>query len=193
MQGNRAIIFGAGSIGREFASLLTAFGIEVCGVGRSARVNDGEFPVVYGIDDYAEGLKQADWVIAVMPGTPETVDFFDRSFFAAMKSDAVFINVGRGSAVVEADLIEALSTAEIAGAILDVCATEPLPADDPLWSAPNLFLSPHMSGDYDGFERDLVKLFLDNLERYASGQALRNVVDKSAGFISHAPDAAGRS
>jgi phosphoglycerate dehydrogenase-like enzyme len=101
-----------------------------------------------------------------------------------MNNHARFINVGRGKAVVEADLLGALTNGSIAGAMLDVFEIEPLGNDDPLWDVPNLFISPHISGDYHGHTEDLVNLFIQNLDRYLAGKSLRNVVDKQLGFVS---------
>ena len=125
----------------------------------------------------------ADWVIGVLPGTEETRAFFDAGFFAAMKPTARFINIGRGMSVDEPALLDALQSGGIAGAGLDVFATEPLPDDDPLWSAPNLIVSPHISGDYLEYQQDLVAQFLGNVDRYLSGEPLINVVDKAAGYV----------
>ena len=126
-------------------------------------------------------LPEFDWVIGVMPSTESTLGFFDESFFSAMKETGSFVNVGRGSAVVEPDLIRALQQGRIAGAMLDVFENEPLEPDDPVWDVPNLFVSPHISGDFIGYEADLVKLFRDNLDRYLNGEALYNLVDKRLG------------
>jgi phosphoglycerate dehydrogenase-like enzyme len=118
-----------------------------------------------------------------MPSTEATTGFFNADFFSAMSRSARFVNIGRGTAVVEEDLVRALEQELIAGAMLDVFATEPLDQDDPMWSAPNLFVSPHISGDYCGFERDLVELFKMNLQRYLAGEQLYNLVDKKLGFV----------
>ncbi|MGI9413415.1 MAG: D-2-hydroxyacid dehydrogenase [Hyphomicrobiales bacterium] len=183
LQGTRAVIFGVGSIARETAAVLGAVGVEVAGVGRSARSGVPVFGEVHSADAAHDVAAGADWVIGVLPGTEETRKFFDAAFFAAMKSGARFINIGRGMSVDETALLAALNSGTIAGAALDVFTTEPLPADDPLWSAPNLIVSPHISGDYNEYPQDLVAQFLGNVERYLSGGALVNVVDKAAGYV----------
>jgi phosphoglycerate dehydrogenase-like enzyme len=94
-----------------------------------------------------------------------------------------FVNVGRGSAVDEAALVRALEQGSIAGAALDVFETEPLPADSPLWSMPNVLVSPHMSANFAGWRETLVELFVENLERYLTGRPLKNVVDKERGYV----------
>ncbi len=184
LSGQSALIFGVGSIGREIARVLKAMDMSVAGVGRTARSGDADFGEIHALGDATAALSAADWVIAVMPGTPETQGIFDARMFAAMKPTARFVNVGRGTAVDEAALVYALENGTIAGAMLDVFRTEPLPAASPLWQTPNLFLSPHMSGDYRENFDDLATLFLHNLARYRDGQPLRNVVDKALGFVS---------
>ena len=183
IQGTHGAIFGVGSIAREVATVLGAVGVGVTGVGRTARSGVPVFGDVHGVDAAHEVAADADWVIGVLPGTEETRTFFDAEFFAAMKPTARFINIGRGMSVDEAALLNALETGAIAGAALDVFATEPLPDDDPLWSAPNLIVSPHISGDYNEYQQDLVGQFLDNVERYLNGDTLINVVDKAAGYV----------
>ena len=101
---------------------------------------------------------------------------------ARFKPGALFANVGRGSLVDEPALIAALESGHLGGAILDVTREEPLPADDPLWSAPNTYISPHCSAAQDRYTETLLALFADNLDRYTRGEPLRNVVDRAAGY-----------
>ena len=115
--------------------------------------------------------------------TPDTHGLFGAKQFASMKKTARFINLSRGEVVDESALVAALETGEIAGAVLDVFQQEPLPEDSPLWSTPNLVVSPHMSGDYDTHQTTMAELFLDNLDRYARGDPLINTVDKVHGFV----------
>jgi phosphoglycerate dehydrogenase-like enzyme len=107
---------------------------------------------------------------------------FDAAAFAAMKPTVFFVNIGRGSTVDEAALISALATGVIGGAALDVFEVEPLPADSPLWTLPNVLVSPHRAGDHDAWPRDVVELFADNLRRYLAGEPLRNEVEMSLGY-----------
>jgi len=127
-------------------------------------------------------LAGADYVVAIPPLTAETAGMFGAAQFKAMKPTARFINMGRGQLIDEAALIAALKAFHIAGAALDVFETEPLPEASPLWDRPNVIVSPHMSGDYEGHEEDVVGLFVANFERYKAGQPLANVVDKVLGF-----------
>jgi phosphoglycerate dehydrogenase-like enzyme len=183
IDGRRVLIVGTGSIGREVARLLRAAGMEVTGVGRRARTDDPDFGTVRPAERLDELLGDADYVVSVLPSTAATQGLFDAERFARMAPTARFINIGRGSAVDEGALVAALTEGRLAGAALDVFHTEPLPADDPLWDAPNLIVTPHMSGDYHGYHDDVVALFRDNLARYRSGRPLRNVVDKTVGYV----------
>ena len=183
LSGQRAVIVGVGSIGREIATMLKSMGVGVTGVGRHARTNDPVFARIFGQADLLQAVSKVDWVISVLPATPSTKQVFNHATFAAMSPSTRFVNVGRGSAVDEPALMQALENGDIAGAMLDVFREEPLLASDPLWQTPNLVISPHMAGDYTGFHRDLVNQFVANLTRYRHGQALFNVVDKRLGFV----------
>ena len=181
--GQRAVVVGVGSVGREIAALLKAVGVRVTGVGRSARAGDPVFEYIHAQSDILQAVSEVDWVIGALPATSATENFFTQTVFAAMASNARFVNVGRGSAVDEAGLIRALENQDIAGAMLDVFRQEPLPQSDPLWQAPNLVISPHMSGDYTGSHADMVQQFLANLDNYQKGAEMFNVVDKRLGFV----------
>lgn len=181
IEGRRALVVGSGSIGRTIARLLKAAGLEVAGVGRSARP-DPDFGHIHAIDDLDALLPDADYVIGVAPLTERTRHLFGAAQFRAMRDSAIFINVGRGPSVDEAALVEALRSGAIAGAGLDVFETEPLPADSPLWEMDNVLVSPHMSGDFEGYAQAIAALFLSNFARYRNGEPLRNIIDKTNGF-----------
>ncbi|WP_425480783.1 D-2-hydroxyacid dehydrogenase [Sciscionella sediminilitoris] len=181
--GRTVLIAGTGPIGRATAQLLRAAGMRVSGIGRTARDSDPDFGVVHSDEELPARLAEADYVVALAPLTDRTRGMFDARAFAAMKPTARFINVGRGELVAEPELVEALGNGEIAGAALDVFATEPLPGDSPLWTMPNVLISPHMSGDFIGWEDALAELFADNFERWIAGAELRNIVDKSLGYV----------
>ncbi len=121
-------------------------------------------------------------MVVSAPGTQETESLFDAAAFASMKPGALFCNVGRGSLVDEAALIDALNRGHLGAAILDVTRQEPLPADDPLWGATNIYISPHCSTSQDRYNDKLYALFADNLDRQLHGGELRNVVDRHAGY-----------
>lgn len=179
--GSRLLIVGPGPIGRAAAVRARALGMEVEAIGRRAR-DDDVFGQVRGPEDFREALARADHVLDALPMAPGTERLFDVAAFAAMRPTARFYNVGRGGTVDEPALVEALRTGRIAGAALDVFAQEPLPADSPLWSMPNVIVSPHICGDFEGWERVVVDLFVENLGRFVRGTPLRNPVDPVAGF-----------
>lgn len=183
IKGDRVLIVGVGSIGREFSRVLAALGMECSGAGRRARQGDQDFLEILDSEKLANDLNRFDWVIGIMPSTADTLGFFDRCFFEQMKPSAHFINMGRGNAVVEKDIIEALEKQKIAGAMLDVFCNEPLKKDDPLWNVKNLFISPHISGDFFGFEEAMVDLFKTNLTEFIAGEKMDNLVDKKLGFV----------
>jgi phosphoglycerate dehydrogenase-like enzyme len=182
LRGTTALIVGAGSIGTETARLLAAAGLRVRGIARTPRPAAAPFESIRGPGDLLAELALADHVVNVLPITPATHYMFGAPAFAAMRPTAVFVNIGRGSTVDEAALIEALRNGMIAGAALDVFEVEPLPAESPLWRMPNVLVSPHRAGDHEGWEADVVSLFLDNLRRFVAAEPLRNVVDVELGY-----------
>lgn len=188
IEGRHALVMGTGPIGRAIARMLRAAGMRVSGIGRTARADDPDFGVVHPSSALIGRLPEADYVVAVAPLTEETKGVFDAEAFAAMKTGARFINVGRGELVVTDDLVEALRTNSIAGAALDVFDTEPLPADSPLWRMENVLVSPHMSGDAVGWRSILVERFAENFERWRAGRPLVNVVDKRLGYVPSSAD-----
>lgn len=183
LQGKSVLIVGAGSIGRETARLCAAAGMCVSGVGRRARTGDPDFGRVHACKSLHRALPDADFVVIAAPLTPETRRLFTAEHFRRMKRSARLLNVGRGAIVDQADLVRALDTGEIAGAALDVFEEEPLPATSPLWSLPNVVVSPHMSGDFNGYEHALAEIFIENYRRYREGEPLLNLVDKRLGFV----------
>ncbi|MQA84598.1 MAG: D-2-hydroxyacid dehydrogenase [Streptosporangiales bacterium] len=181
--GRRALIIGTGPIGRATARLLAAADMRVAGLGRRSRTGDPDFGRVHAQGDLLEVLGWADYVVMAAPLTEQTCGMLDRTAFRSMKPSARLVNVGRGPTVVEDDLVDALRNGEIAGAALDVFTEEPLPATSALWDMPGLIVSPHMSGDAEGWEDELVRLFAENLRHWQTGQPLRNVVDKQLGYV----------
>jgi phosphoglycerate dehydrogenase-like enzyme len=187
LAGRHLVVVGPGPIGREAASRASALGMTVEAVGRSER-DDPILGRVSGPDRFHDALARADVVVDALPMTPETRDMFDGPAFAAMRPGTRFINVGRGGTVDEPALVDTLERGHLGGAALDVFATEPLPAEHPFWSLPNVIVSPHACGDVDGWEDAVVAVFVDNLERFARREPLRNLVDVHAGFgIGDAP------
>ena len=181
--GTRAAIFGVGGVGQRIGEVLLAVGVLVRGVGRTPRQTSTVFGEILGRQNRLSAIMDADWVIGAMPETPDTEGYFGVEEFATMRTTARFINVGRGNSVDEAALLAALTQKRIAGAALDVFREEPLPPNSQFWRMPGVIVSPHVSGDYQGFERAICTQFLDNLERYTQGTKLLNIVDKQAGYV----------
>jgi phosphoglycerate dehydrogenase-like enzyme len=183
LAGKRLLVAGVGPIGRAIGSAGRDLGMEVRGVGRRARSGDDVFQSIAGTDGLAAATRWADYVVDALPATPETRHLFDASVFNSMRRSARFINVGRGTTVVEGALIDAIREERIGGAALDVFEREPLPPDSPLWELPNTIVSPHMSGDFEGWLEAVVRLFVENLRRFVAGRPLLNVVDKREGYV----------
>lgn len=177
------LVIGTGPIGRATARLLRAAGLRVEGIGRRAVPDDPDFGTVFDMSRLTERLGRADFVVAVAPLTEQTRGMFNRDTFAAMRPTARFINVGRGQLVVTDDLVKAIEDGTIAGAALDVFETEPLWESSPLWSMPNVLVSPHMSGDVIGWRSALAELFVANFRRWQANEPLHNVVDKRLGYV----------
>lgn len=172
-----ALVIGMGAIGGLIADRLRAFGVAVTGVTRSGR-DDTLTP-----DQWRGRLSDFDWIILAAPSTGETRAMIGKAELAAMKPSAWLINIARGDMVDQDALIEALSKRAIAGAFLDVVTPEPLPADHPLWRAPNSIHSMHLSGRSQTrmFQR-ATALFLRNLDAFMAGKPMANVVDLDAGY-----------
>jgi phosphoglycerate dehydrogenase-like enzyme len=175
------LIVGTGSIGRATARMLRAVGMQVRGLGRRAREDDPDFGTVT-TDLYAE-LPGADYVVALAPLTPRTRNMFDAAAFTNFKPHARFINVGRGELVLTDDLVAALRAGTLAGAALDVVDPEPLPPGHALWDLPNVHLTPHNSGDFAGWRREITAAFAGNFRKWIDGRPLDNVVDKRLGYV----------
>jgi phosphoglycerate dehydrogenase-like enzyme len=135
-----------------------------------------------GDGEWRELLPEADYVVIATPLTPQTRGMFGKAELAAMRPGSYLINIARGEIIDEAALLDALRNGPIAGAALDVFEQEPLPADNPLWSQPNAFVTPHISWQSPNIRPRTIGLFLDNLQRYAAGEPLINIVDKHAGY-----------
>ncbi|OZD04372.1 hydroxyacid dehydrogenase [Rhodococcus sp. 06-235-1A] len=183
IDGAHAMIVGTGAIGRAIAALLSAVGMSISGVGRTAREDDRDFGTVYASDDLAAEVACADYLVLVAPLTDQTRGMVDDSVLAAMKPGSRIVNVGRGELLDTEALLTHLGSGHIAGAALDVFETEPLSADHPLWTAENVIITPHMSGDALGWKQRLADVFADNACRYFRGEPLLNVVDKKLGFV----------
>jgi phosphoglycerate dehydrogenase-like enzyme len=175
-------IVGYGEIGQAIAARARGFGFRLIGVRRRPRPAP-ELDALYPVDQLQRLLAESDYVVLTTPLTPETRGMIGAAELRAMQPTAWLINVGRGEVVQEAALLQALHEGWIAGAALDVFSQEPLPPDHPLWSAPNVIITPHSGGvAHPAFAEETLQQFVDNLARYVRGEPLRNVVDKLAGY-----------
>lgn len=177
LSGRTLLIVGLGHIGAEVGRLAEAFGMRVIGLNRTGA---GDWPHVdelARIDALDDWLPRADAIVISLPLTDATRGLIGAGAIARIKPDATLVNVGRGAVVDEDALVEALRDGRLAGAALDVVATEPLGEDSPLWELPNVLLSPHTAGLSVRENERIVALFAENLRRYLRGEELRNRVD----------------
>jgi phosphoglycerate dehydrogenase-like enzyme len=175
------LIIGAGGIGQEIAVRAKAFGMRIFGSSRHPKPLPN-FDKVVGANDWKELLPEAEFVVIATPLTPETKGMIDVETLRLFRPDSYLINIARGAIVDESALIQALQEGWIAGAALDTVFIEPLPAESPLWTLPNVFITPHCSGNSPRVKERTLALFLDNFTRYRQGKPLRKVVDKTAGY-----------
>lgn len=184
IEGSSTLVVGMGDIGGDFARKMAALGSRVTGIRRNKTEKPEYLEALYQMDTLDALLPDADYVACSLPGTPETYHLFSLERLKKMKPTSILINVGRGSLIPTDDLIYALENGIIGGACLDVAETEPLPEDSPLWDAPNLILTPHISGYYhlkETLER-LVRIAAHNLRAVCEGTSLCNEVDFETGY-----------
>jgi len=179
LAGKTVCILGTGSIGREIAKVLKSFGMKVFGY-KTQYEKVEFFDEIYTREKLGEFLGAGDYVVSVLPRTVDTDDFFNRETFAMMKSSAVFMNIGRGNAVNEADLVEVMKGKIIAKAVLDVFKEEPLPAQSELWHMPGVYITPHLSGYV--INDKIFEIFEENYRRFVKGEALKYQVDFAKGY-----------
>ena len=182
LTGKTMLVVGLGGIGTEVAKRAHGIGMKVIATRASGRTGP-DFVSYVGLPGELLTLaKQADVIVNTAPLTAETTGIFDAKFFAALKPSSYFINVARGGSVVTSDLLDALNEKRIAGAALDVVDPEPLPANHPLWRAPNLIISPHISSGSDLPREQRWMLARENLRRYVAGEKMLSVVDVARGY-----------
>ncbi|HET7628734.1 MAG TPA: D-2-hydroxyacid dehydrogenase [Bacillales bacterium] len=180
--GKTLAVIGTGAIGSEIARLAKAFRMTTIGVNRDGRAVEF-FDRTYKNDDVKDGLKEADFVVSVLPHTEQTHQFLQYEHFQTMKNDAVFMNIGRGRTINEKDLEKALRDGEIAHAVLDVFETEPLPARHPFWDMEQVTISPHLSATTPMYQHRAFEIFEHNLKVYLSkGSDFWNVIDYDRGY-----------
>ena len=177
LYGKTAVVAGTGIVGAAIGVLLKAFGMHVIGVTRTPRRVEG-FDEIMPADRLIKAAAKADYLINVLPASPENIGLFDATIFDAMKPSAYYISAGRGQTVDEAALIAALRERRIAGAGLDVFQTEPLPPESPFWHLPNVFITPHIGGYIVEYEELVMPLIIDNMRLFLAGRTdeMRNIV-----------------
>lgn len=179
LMGRKALIVGAGNIGATVAQFLLPFGVELYGIASTPRTQ-APFIEVGEPSDLGRMVGEMDFVINLLPELPSTHDLYNAALFAQFKPSALFINIGRGTAVVDADLVEALKEGHLAGAVIDVCRQEPLPQRHPFWTAWGLLLTGHSSGPTS--TSMMTQLFVENLQAFTAGEPLRGEVDFIKGY-----------
>lgn len=177
LAGSKALLLGYGAIGKLIKPRLDAFDVEVTVVRRSG--GEGTLRP----DEWRARLGEFDWIILAVPATPETDGMIGAAELAAMKSDAVIVNIARGAVIDQAALVDALDARRIGGAFLDVTTPEPLPADHPLWALDNAHVTMHLSGRaQDKMFLRSADRFLANLERYLKGEPVAPRFDPRLGY-----------
>lgn len=179
--GKTLTILGAGGIGQEIARRAAGFGMRIWGVNRSGRAVESFERIVSG-EQWRDLLPETDFLVIAAPLTAATKQLIGERELEALPDHAWLINIARGAIVDEPVLIAALQSGSIAGAALDTFEQEPLPVESPLWTLPNVLISPHSSGSSPRSTDRVVDLFIDNLQRFVADQPLLNVVDLEAGY-----------
>jgi phosphoglycerate dehydrogenase-like enzyme len=174
-------ILGLGAVGQDVARLAAALGMRVIGTKRNPAPIEGVAQVLppERIDTV---LAQADFVLLLLPATPQTENLINAERLYQMKPTAWLLNFGRGALIDDADLIAAAGAKRIAGAILDVFRQEPLPATHPFWTSEGIIVLPHIGGGHPKRDEVVARLFVDNLGRFLDGKPLRETVDRTAGY-----------
>ena len=167
--GKTLVIVGMGRIGSRLAKLARAFDMKVIGIKRDVSSGSGDAEKVVSTDALLQILPTADYVALTCPLTPQTQNIIDAKSLSAMKPSAFLVNVARGKVVDEPALLEALKTKAIAGAAIDCAWEEPLPESSPLWTCPNLVITPHSAGETQCYEDNIIDLLLENLKVLAKG------------------------
>ena len=183
--GSRITVLGIGDIGTSFAVRAKAMGAaHICGVRRSSAPGPDCYDEVISFDKMDSVLPKTDILVMALPATPETVGILSKSRLALLSRHAIVVNVGRGNAIDQEALMDALNQEQIAGAALDVMVPEPLPKDHPLWDTKHLLITPHCSGNFSlDITRDKhVTMFCEDLENYAAGKPLAHLVDRKRGY-----------
>jgi phosphoglycerate dehydrogenase-like enzyme len=174
-------ILGLGAIGQEVARIARTLGMRVIGTRRRAAPMPNVEEVMPG-SRTPEVLAQSDFVLLLLPATPETDNFMNAERLAMMKPTAWLLNFGRGHLVKDDDLVASARAGKIAGAVLDVFRQEPLPPQHPFWTTPGILVLPHIGGPHPQRDRFVARLVAENLGRFLDGKPLKEVVDRRAGY-----------
>jgi phosphoglycerate dehydrogenase-like enzyme len=174
-------ILGLGAIGQQVAAIASTIGMRVIGTKRHAATLSN-LAAVLPPERTDEVLAQSDFVLLLLPATPETENFMNAQRLACMKPTAWLLNFGRGHLIADADLISAVQAKRIAGAVLDVFRQEPLPAEHAFWATERIIVLPHIGGGHPQRDKAVAKLFVDNLSRFLDGKPLSEVVDRASGY-----------
>ncbi len=179
VEGSTIAVFGLGDIGRSYARKVKALGAKkVIGIRRNVNDKPDYIDEMYALSDAEKAVAEADIVVNVLPSAKETTNLFDKKLFSKMKKGAYFINVGRGDAMNQDDLVEALRSGQLGGAASDVFSPEPLPKDHPLWSEPKFLLTPHVAGWFflNETKERIVRISSSNVKAFIHGDKLVNEV-----------------
>jgi phosphoglycerate dehydrogenase-like enzyme len=182
LRGKTVLVIGLGSVGLAIIKRLESFGVNIIGVRKNITKSVEHVSKLYSIEELNIAAKEANIVISSLPKTAETSNLFNEKFFNTLNSPSFFFNIGRGNAVDETALINALETEQINGAGIDVTIEEPLNKESALWTTPKLLITPHVGGTYNDVMKIWRDVALDNLDLYQKGAELRNVVDKQSGY-----------
>jgi len=174
-------ILGLGAIGQDVARIAAALGMRVIGTRRRPEPMTNVAQVLPP-DRTPEVLAESDFLLLLLPATPETDNFINAERLGKMKPSAWLLNFGRGHLIKDNDLIAAVKAKKIAGAVLDVFRQEPLPADHPFWTTEGIIVLPHIGGPHPQRDKIVARLFVDNLGRFLDGKPLKEVVDCKAGY-----------
>jgi len=182
LHGKTIGIVGFGGVGRRVAELLAPYRVRIMATDVFPVDRPPHVAALWSADRLDDMLPEVDVLILAAPLTDSTRGLLDAQRLARLPSTTLLVNVARGPLVVEADLVTALQNGTLAGAVLDVTAQEPLPSTSPLWTMPQVIITPHVAGQSGRRIDDMTDFFCDNLRRYQAGQPLRNLVDKRLGF-----------
>jgi len=174
-------ILGLGAIGQQVAQIAAAIGMRVIGTKRRVA----QLPYLAEVlppERTDDALRQADYVLLLLPATPDTENFMNAQRYAQMKPTAWLLNFGRGHLIADADLIAAVQAKRIAGAVLDVFRQEPLPVEHPFWTTDGIIVLPHIGGGHPRRDLAVARLFVENLGRLLDGKPLRETVDRAVGY-----------